>query len=568
MVPGATGEWDEVIIAAGSVVFHDETYHIWYWGGDIEKVNQRIGHATSVDGINWSKDLNNPVLEPGPDGAWDGTAVGDPTVIYSDSVFHMWYEGIPKLSLSEGMQIGHATSPDGIHWTKDAENPVLEMGASGEWDDEWVSQPEVLTNGSEYHMWYGGDNKTIENFQIGHATSPDGTTWIKDAGNPVMSRGASGDWDYPRVDFPKVIFDGTSYHMWYSGGAYYAWNIGYATSEDGSAWTKYVNNPVLLNGTSGTWDAVFAAFSPVLDSAGIKFKMWYSGGSNIYSSGIGYAYSDTRDPYLLVLSNKPVYDSNDTIVAEIVLDGTIYIIPEGTSQVVDSIIKHKVVSVEASANTEVQLSLTGLSIGKYTVIAVSLMGFVSTTPSKVELVHDAAPPDLTLAEDSVSMGETIVATSTKDGRLFLVNKGTPRDLSYFLMLIYRKDSITVKADIPVEISTAGLSVNDYWIYAVDIYGFISNPVTVTVLDTVTMVENIDNAEISIYPNPAKDLIIIETNREGQYSIKLNSTNGQLLYRDEMEGSSHQIDLSTFQKGVYFITIRSKDFLATMKIIKL
>jgi hypothetical protein len=36
----------------------------------------------------------------------------------------------------------------------------------------------------------------------------------------------------------------------------------------------------------------------------------------------------------------------------------------------------------------------------------------------------------------------------------------------------------------------------------------------------------------------------------------------------MEGKSHQIDLSSFQKGVYFITIRSKDFVTTRKVIKL
>ncbi len=42
----------------------------------------------------------------------------------------------------------------------------------------------------------------------------------------------------------------------------------------------------------------------------------------------------------------------------------------------------------------------------------------------------------------------------------------------------------------------------------------------------------------------------------------------MIHRTEMEGTSHQIDLSTFQKGVYFITIRSKDFATTRKIIKL
>jgi hypothetical protein len=44
--------------------------------------------------------------------------------------------------------------------------------------------------------------------------------------------------------------------------------------------------------------------------------------------------------------------------------------------------------------------------------------------------------------------------------------------------------------------------------------------------------------------------------------------GPILIRQEIEGTSHQLDLSSFQKGVYFITIRSKDFVTTRKIIKL
>ncbi|MFH0758177.1 MAG: T9SS type A sorting domain-containing protein [Bacteroidota bacterium] len=320
MVPGSAGEWDEGLIAPGSVLYHEGSYHMWYWGGDIGNVNLRIGHATSLDGITWSKDINNPVLEPGPDGTWEGTAVADPTVIFNDSIFHMWYEGTPTKSLSEGMQIGHATSPDGIHWTKDTNNPVLEMGTSGKWDDQWVSQPEVIYNGSEYHMWYGGDNRTFEKMSIGHATSMDGTTWTKDARNPVLISEASGDWDYPRVNFPKVIFDGTSFKMFYSGGDFAKWQIGCATSEDGSTWTKYVNNPLLSNGTNGTWDASFAAFTPVIDSAGVKFKMWYLGGSSVNSSGIGYAESNPivtipDTAFLHALIDEGVDTNGDSLIS-------------------------------------------------------------------------------------------------------------------------------------------------------------------------------------------------------------------------------------------------------------
>jgi len=82
------------------------------------------------------------------------------------------------------------------------------------------------------------------------------------------------------------------------------------------------------------------------------------------------------------------------------------------------------------------------------------------------------------------------------------------------------------------------------------------------------VESIQEPIVKIYPNPANDLLTIETGQPGQHFIEITSLNGQLLYNDRMEGPTHQIDLSSFQKGLYFITIKSRDYVRTEKIIKL
>jgi len=75
-------------------------------------------------------------------------------------------------------------------------------------------------------------------------------------------------------------------------------------------------------------------------------------------------------------------------------------------------------------------------------------------------------------------------------------------------------------------------------------------------------------ELSIYPNPAIDILTIETNRPGQHTVEIASVNGQLLFIDKIEEPTFHIDLSSFQKGLYFITVRSSDFVRTEKIIKL
>jgi hypothetical protein len=75
-------------------------------------------------------------------------------------------------------------------------------------------------------------------------------------------------------------------------------------------------------------------------------------------------------------------------------------------------------------------------------------------------------------------------------------------------------------------------------------------------------------KFNIYPNPTNDLLTIETKFRGHNSIEITLMNGQLLYSDEIEGPTiHQLDLSSFEKGLYFITIRSRDYVRTEKIIK-
>lgn len=74
--------------------------------------------------------------------------------------------------------------------------------------------------------------------------------------------------------------------------------------------------------------------------------------------------------------------------------------------------------------------------------------------------------------------------------------------------------------------------------------------------------------ISIYPNPTNSMLTIESAVSNLHCIDITSLNGQSLFREVLKGTTHQIDLSSFQRGVYFITIRSKDFVTTRKIIKL
>ena len=85
--------------------------------------------------------------------------------------------------------------------------------------------------------------------------------------------------------------------------------------------------------------------------------------------------------------------------------------------------------------------------------------------------------------------------------------------------------------------------------------------------TTSISNNTIDLNYIVYPNPTQGILTIETDIIGQYSIVITSINGQLLYNSRIEGTTHQIDLSSFEKGLYFITVRSKYFVRTEKIIK-
>ena len=136
--------------------------------------------------------------------------------------------------------LGYATSLDGINWTKYIGNPMLTTGLNT-WDSINVQDPHVIKQGGIYNMWYGGGaSYSIYDQQVGFASSSDGINWVKSPLNPVLTRGAVGSWDATLSSFPSVIDDGGIYKMWYTGrdvdpippsaSLNYYWELGYATA--------------------------------------------------------------------------------------------------------------------------------------------------------------------------------------------------------------------------------------------------------------------------------------------------------------------------------------------------
>ncbi len=109
---------------------HDGVYHLFYLraprGVDPDRRHYvaRVGHATSRDLRTWRHE--GIVLEPGPSGAWDDTAIWTGSVIQLDDRFHMLYTAIQLDGANVVQRIGLASSDDLHRWHKHPDNPILE----------------------------------------------------------------------------------------------------------------------------------------------------------------------------------------------------------------------------------------------------------------------------------------------------------------------------------------------------------------------------------------------------------------------------------------------------------
>ncbi len=141
--------------------------------------------------------------------------------------------------------------------------------------------PYVIKDGSTYKMWYTGFGTTPD---IYYATSPDRVTWTnygKVLTHPTGTKYAAA---------PSVIKEANgTYKMWYSC-QNYNWNseIYYAISNDGVAWTQL--GKVLPIGPAGSFDAVYACQGYVFKDAGL-YKMYYKAYDSELVSRFGFATS-------------------------------------------------------------------------------------------------------------------------------------------------------------------------------------------------------------------------------------------------------------------------------------
>jgi predicted GH43/DUF377 family glycosyl hydrolase len=223
---GTGSDSDKYIREIGNVLYESteitRKYKIVYTGYNVDKnTDEKIHYAYSEDGKTWTKSSSNPVVsarraedpfvvksggtyylfaedkEAGGNNkirrwhssdceTWsdDGqlTGIGDgqsPTVWIEGSTWYMLYERYPA-----NADIALATSADGLAWTDDASNPVMEKTDTHcDWVSGDIVPDDVIKQNSVYYMFYHGHDGTV--FRSGIATSTNLTNWVDSSQSPL-----------------------------------------------------------------------------------------------------------------------------------------------------------------------------------------------------------------------------------------------------------------------------------------------------------------------------------------------------------------------------------------------
>jgi predicted GH43/DUF377 family glycosyl hydrolase len=292
-----------------SVLKEGNQYRMWLSGGDPSNLSHivvRVYHATSSYGMKWKMDPQ-PLVSPGPPKSWDDMRIETPSVVMAGGTYHMYYSGMNVEGAKEAIgSIGHATSPDGIHWTKDPANPVLTaQGDRLKWGFRGVGEPGVVydTRTGTFFLYYVSMRYSNDGKDNGHigvllATSKDGSTfthYTDERGDrkPALYRDLNtfkGAW-YGYLTPSALITKDGLFHI-------FAATFGpkvpkydtlvHAVSRNGRDF-EVVEAPIFEFGR-GDWKDEQVQSPTVVESDG-RLEMWFAGESKKggYKYSIGYA---------------------------------------------------------------------------------------------------------------------------------------------------------------------------------------------------------------------------------------------------------------------------------------
>jgi hypothetical protein len=227
-----TDTWDKKIRERGWILIEDGVYHLWYTGYNDDRSPLRmLGHATSPDGIRWTRDPANPIHSSG----W----VEDMCIVKHQNAYYMFAEG--KNDIAHML-----TSTDRIHWEERGPLDVRKKDGTPIPPGPYGT-PTVWIEGNTWYLFYERGDQGVW-----LAKSTDRKVWTNVSDDPVLTMGPE-PYDKAAVAVNQIIKrDGVYYAYYHANSArpWKDWTTCVARSRDLVHWEKFAGNPIIQNNCS------------------------------------------------------------------------------------------------------------------------------------------------------------------------------------------------------------------------------------------------------------------------------------------------------------------------------
>lgn len=268
---------------------------------------------------------HNPILLPNPNNQWEELCVLNPAVIFNDEdqLFYMLYRAAGN-DKTHHIQVGLATSKDGIHFERQSDKPLIEGDPNG-LDAGGVEDPRLIKMGSYFYLTYASrpfppgqywrDDKEYFGFQpeygpkvlvynntLTHlAVSKDLRNWKKLG--PITD--AHFD-DRDVILFPETIngkFYLLSRGMERCGEGYENKNpaIYLSSSDDLLEWDNYT---LLMQGEEDWEDAKIGGSTPPVKTKDGWLVLYHGVGGKDKNYRVGAVLLDLNDPYKILYRTR------------------------------------------------------------------------------------------------------------------------------------------------------------------------------------------------------------------------------------------------------------------------
>jgi len=231
-----------------------------------------IGIAESTDLVTWKK-----IGEITPAAEYESKGLCAPCALVIDGKVHLFYQTYGN---GKNDAICHASSDDGMHFTRNETNPVFRP--DGNWNCGRAIDAEVIKFRGNYYLYYATRDPDYKIQLQGVAMSPGNTDFSRSrwknlsVDKPILK--PELPWEKDCIEGASVIKKKGKLYMFYAG----AYNnapqqIGVAVSTDAVHWKRLSDTPFLANGKPGEWNSSESGHPHIFSDANGKTYLFFQG---------------------------------------------------------------------------------------------------------------------------------------------------------------------------------------------------------------------------------------------------------------------------------------------------